>query len=96
MKIEGNYPSLDPAAAAALNTKRPIERPRADRSATTDQVQVSSAAQLAQAAITAATTASPIRPEAVARAKALMLSGTLGADAATLADALIDKTIEEK
>lgn len=97
MKIEGNRPNIDPTATTAIDTKRDLDRTRTERTAATgDQVQVSSAAQLASAAIAAATNAPAVRPEAVARARALLQSGTLGADANKLADSLIDRTIDPK
>jgi flagellar biosynthesis anti-sigma factor FlgM len=61
---------------------------------TADQVRVSTTGQLAATAAAAASAAPDIRPEAVARGRALLERGELGRDAERLADKLIDSLLE--
>ena len=97
MKIEGNRPNIEQPLSNAIDTKHDLDRTRGDRPiASGDHVQVSSAAQLASTAIAAANSGPAVRPDVVERAKALLASGNLGADANKLADALIDRTIDPK
>lgn len=78
----------EPAATEATSQTR-----GAAQAPVTDQVDVSSTAALASLAIKAAESAPDIRPDVVARAKALLDSGTVGADPYRLADALIERTL---
>jgi flagellar biosynthesis anti-sigma factor FlgM len=100
VKIHGNRPEYDQSIAGPVDTSRAGEVGGTQGAAPaapthgTDQVRVSSDAQLASAAIAAAEKAPDIRPEAVARGRALLNSGKLGADAESLADKLIDRGIE--
>jgi len=75
------------SAEAASQTRGTAPAPVAD------QVEVSSTAALASQAIKAAESAPDIRPDVVARAKALLDSGALGSDPYRLADALIERTL---
>ena len=59
-----------------------------------DAVRLSSDLQLVDVAVRAAALAGDVRPEAVARARALLDSGQLGADPLRLADRLIDSLTE--
>lgn len=96
MKIEGNRPNVDPSAAAKVDANRVASKKgkEAGRSSG-DAVTVSNDVQLAQKAIdTASESFGGIRPEAVARGKALLESGTLGSDAHKLADTLIQRLID--
>jgi len=103
MKIEGNRPNpaagiddqLDVNRTAAAKTGDPKRLHDAAGLAGGDTVQVSSGAKLAAAAIDAAQSAPDVRPDKVARGKALLASGQLGADSTQLADSLIDKMLEE-
>ena len=95
MKIQGDRPEFDKPLAGVETSRgsaaNPNQAPVVPAQTSTDKVHVSSDAQLASAAIEAAKKASDVRPEAVARGKALLKSGELGADAEHLADALIDR-----
>ena len=99
MKIQGDRPEFNKPLAGRVETGRGPEvnagqAPAGPASTSTDQVRVSSDAQLASAAIEAANKASDVRPEAVARGKALLDSGKLGADAERLADVLLDHGLD--
>ncbi len=59
-----------------------------------DSVRLSGDLQLADAAVRAAAVAGDVRPEAVARARALLENGELGADPDRLADRLIESLSE--
>jgi hypothetical protein len=63
-------------------------------SVSNDAVRFSSDLQLVDVAVRAAALAGDVRPEAVARARALLDSGRLGADPIRLADRLIDSLTE--
>jgi anti-sigma28 factor (negative regulator of flagellin synthesis) len=65
----------------------------ASSSASPGQFGVSADAKLTTWAIDAARQASDIRPDVVARVKALLAAGKVGNDARRLADALIDSLI---
>jgi flagellar biosynthesis anti-sigma factor FlgM len=60
-----------------------------------DTVKLSSVAQFATSAVSAAANAPEIRQDKVERAKALIADGTLGNDPLKLADALIDRAINK-
>lgn len=96
MKIEGNRPNVDPSAAAKVDASRAESKKgkEAGRSSG-DAVTVSNDVHLAQKAIdTASQSFGGVRPDAVARGKALLASGELGADAHKLADTLIQRLID--
>jgi flagellar biosynthesis anti-sigma factor FlgM len=99
MKIDQNRASLDTAngvRAEAVRDERAGAAERAghgDRAA--DQVRLSNAGQLAATAAAAANAAPDVRPEAVARGRALLERGELGKDAGKLADALIDSLLDQ-
>jgi Anti-sigma-28 factor, FlgM len=97
MRIDGNRTNFDPASApertesaqkSAGATKAP-----SPPDGTADHVALSKDAMLANEAIAAANTAHDIRPEAVTRAKALLLEGKVGNDPNTLADRMIDAAL---
>jgi flagellar biosynthesis anti-sigma factor FlgM len=81
---------VDASRAADVNATQTSGTP----APATDQVRVSSDAKLASAAISAVESAPDVRPEAVARGKALLDSGRLGTDAERLADKMIDRGLE--
>jgi flagellar biosynthesis anti-sigma factor FlgM len=98
MKIDQNRANLDTLPGVRTDAVRD-ERAAAvekavqdDRAA--DQVRVSTTGQLAATAAAAANNAPDVRPEAVARGRALLESGELGRDAGRLADALIDSLLD--
>lgn len=102
MKIDDAYKSTDVYAATLANqagkaggAAKSVDRPGAPIAAGGDAVQVSDEARLRAEALKAAGEAPAIRPEAVARGKALLESGALGSDASALADRLIDALLDE-
>jgi flagellar biosynthesis anti-sigma factor FlgM len=71
-------------------------RSTAQPSSRIDQVDLSSGAALASAAIKAAEAAPDVRPDLVARAKAMLEAGEVGNDPGSLADALIDGVLQNE
>jgi flagellar biosynthesis anti-sigma factor FlgM len=97
MKIVNNSPSLDTAPTGKVEAARTTDAKQAAKTSSTagaDQFNASRSAKLANSAIDAATHTSDIRPEAVARAKALLADGKIGNDPQRLADALIDSLLK--
>jgi flagellar biosynthesis anti-sigma factor FlgM len=96
MKIEGNRPNLEPSAASKVEGERVTSRKGKDASGKvgSDAVTVSADVHLAQKAIDTASQPLDVRPDVVARGKALLASGTLGADANALADTIIQRLID--
>jgi flagellar biosynthesis anti-sigma factor FlgM len=99
MKIDQNRANLDTLRNVGADAVRD-EKAAAAGKAThdprhADQVKLSSTGQLAAAAAQAANDAPEVRPDAVARGKALLESGTLGSDPARLADAMIDSLLDQ-
>jgi flagellar biosynthesis anti-sigma factor FlgM len=99
MKIDQNRTSLDTVGGARAEQVRDEKAASTDKAKAddrrADQVRLSSTGQLAVTAAAAANEAPEIRPEAVARAKALLERGELGNDAGRLADALIDSLLDK-
>ena len=98
MKIEGNRPTHEAEALARAEAGKG-QKPAPNRAAATgDRVEVSADAQKAQGlvanAVKAVNALPDVRPEAVARGRARLESGELGADAARLADAIIDDLLK--
>jgi flagellar biosynthesis anti-sigma factor FlgM len=97
MKIDNSRPDFDPTVAAdkADGAQRSAAADKARQAAQVaisggaDRVNVSPDAQLASQAIAAAKEAPDVRPDAVARAKALLADGKLGSDPDKLADAML-------
>ena len=93
MKIEGNRPTHETESLTRADAKgtKPAPNRAADAG---DRVDVSADAKKAQGlvadAVKAAQALPDIRAEAVARGRARLESGELGADAGKLADAIID------
>ena len=97
MKIEGNRPAQETESLARTDAKS--KKPAPNRAADAgDRVDVSADAKKAQGlvadAVRAANSLPEVRAEAVARAKAKLESGELGADAGKLADAIIDDLLK--
>jgi flagellar biosynthesis anti-sigma factor FlgM len=92
MKIDSNRPDFDTTPAGKVEATRTSELKAGAKAhpSVTDQVSVSGDAKLASTAMQAATQASDVRSEVVARARALLASGKLGNDSKRLADALIN------
>ena len=97
MKIEGNRPTHETESLTRTDAKgtKPAPNRAADAG---DRVDVSADAKKAQGlvadAVKAAQALPDIRAEAVARGRAKLESGELGADAGKLADAIIDDLIK--
>jgi len=105
MKIEGNRPTLDSeqlkrADSAKIQDAAKAQKSAAERAAAskTDRVEVSADAKQVQGlvadAVKSAQALPDIRPEAVARGRAKLESGELGADPGKLADALINDLLK--
>ncbi|MGE3405092.1 MAG: flagellar biosynthesis anti-sigma factor FlgM [Vicinamibacterales bacterium] len=101
MKIDDAYKTADLGTTQASQAGRAGQAPKmadAPRSTTApgaDAVQLSDEARLRAEALRAAADAPAIRPDAVARGKALLESGALGRDPDALADRLIDALLDE-
>ncbi len=98
MKIDQNRANLETVGGVRQDAVREERAAAAERAApekAADQVRLSPTGQLAAAAAAAAGQAPDVRPDAVARARALLDSGELGRDATRLADALIDSAIDK-
>ncbi|MGE3957536.1 MAG: hypothetical protein AB7H96_12520 [Vicinamibacterales bacterium] len=97
MKIEGNRPNVD-ASLAAQDTARIGGNQGKEQStrAAGDAFTVSPELALANKAIDSASEPMAIRPEAVARGRALLDGGRLGSDAQALADVLITRMLNHE
>jgi flagellar biosynthesis anti-sigma factor FlgM len=99
MKIESNNPGPENLAAKKLERSQAeaAQAASVDSSAKPgDRVELSSDAALANAAVKAVHESPDIRPDFVERMKKAMAAGEVGKDAQALADALIDRMLEEK
>ena len=83
-----------PVTPAADVKKTPAVRRDVESAGSKDAVSLSSDLRLADEAVRAAALAGDVRPEAVARARALLASGDLGSDLTRLADRLIESLTE--
>jgi flagellar biosynthesis anti-sigma factor FlgM len=95
MKIQAERP--DELAQALQTTNNDRSRRTESTSVTdgpSDSINVSSDARLLNTAVQAAKDAPEIRPAVVERAKAKLMSGTLGADADKLAERMIDHMLK--
>ncbi len=97
MKIQGNSPSNETAAAAArLEATRTDRQGRAQRQEGHggDRVELSSDVQLVNQAVKAAEDAPAIRQDVVDRARQKLMAGEIGGNSLKLADRLIDHLLE--
>jgi anti-sigma28 factor (negative regulator of flagellin synthesis) len=97
MKIDTHRSNFD----QALQTDRTDSVKRAETDAAaragakgTDAITLSPAAHLAAKALAAAGESDGIRADEVARAKKLLVSGALGLNSDSLADAIIDRVLD--
>ena len=95
MKIDGNAPQIDPRALDRLEksaTRPAVDAPSgpSQDSGGTDQVRLSSEAQLVHAAAEAARHSPGIRQNLVEKMRALLIHDELGNNPERLADALIE------
>jgi len=96
-RIDGNQGTPLPTQVDKAEAARATERAQNQaKAAKADRVEVSQDASLMNSAVKAAHDAPAIRHDKVEAAKKALESGTLGADAAKLADVLIDHMMDEK
>ena len=88
---DGRTGGLDPLNGVSRHST-PASRPLP--SGSSDQVTLSEAARLLQAAGDSVQSGAPVRSDVVERLRALVASGQLAGDAAKLADAIIDNWID--
>jgi flagellar biosynthesis anti-sigma factor FlgM len=99
MKIESNNSGPEHHAAKKLERSQAEAAQAANVESSAqpgDRVHLSSDAALASAAVKAAHESPDIRPDVVERMKKALAAGEVGTDPQALADALIDRMIEEK
>jgi anti-sigma28 factor (negative regulator of flagellin synthesis) len=107
MKVNPRDESNGQVTAANTESVRPVETTRSVDTARTasepqkattvpDTVSLSGELRLADEAVRAAALSGDVRPKAIARARALLQSGTLGSDTQALADKIIDSLIETR
>jgi flagellar biosynthesis anti-sigma factor FlgM len=99
MKIEGNNPNPDSAAAKRLerSTQEQATGVPADTGKQGgDRVQLSSDAALANDAVKAASSAPDVRRDVVERMKKALAAGEVGNDPDALAERLIDGMLDEQ
>ena len=98
MRIDNNQTNFDPTANAertsAAQQSSSAQGSAASAKPAADQVRLSPDAQLASSAIAAAAAQPDVRPDVVARAKALLADGQVGNDPERLADKLIDSALK--
>ncbi len=98
MKIEGNRPTHETDALSRADAGKARQTPQNRAADKGDRVEVSGDVKQVQSLVTSAVKAAndlpDIRPDAVARGRARLESGELGADANKLADALIDDLLK--
>jgi hypothetical protein len=97
MKIDNNRPTVDAAPAAAIEATRTAGTKTTGTGAAArraGEVGGGAGARVTAAAISAARSTPDVRQDVVARAKALLNDGKVGDDPYRLADALIDKAID--
>ena len=88
---DGRTGGLDPLKGVSRHTT-PAARPLSSGSG--DQVTLSEAARLLQAAGESVQSGVPVRHDVVERLRALLADGQLAGDAAKLADAIIDSWLD--
>jgi len=97
-RIDGNQGTPQPAQIDRTDAGRAGERAQKaplKPGATADRVEVSRDAALVNEAVQAANQAPAIRQDKVEQAKKALADGTLGADAGALADAIIDRMLDD-
>ena len=98
MKIDNNRANFDRVehAKSSATDAEAGKGAKPETAAGGDTVRLSSNAQFATSAVSAAERAPEIRHHKVERAKALLADGSLGSDPLKLADALIDRAIAKE
>jgi flagellar biosynthesis anti-sigma factor FlgM len=97
-RIDGNQGTPLPAQIDRVDASKTADRANkpAVQSPKSDRVEVSQDAAFVNTAVQAAHETPAIREDKVAAAKKALADGTLGQDAGTLADALIDHMLDDK
>lgn len=97
-RIDGNQGTPLPTQIDRVDANKTPDRPNkpATPAAKTDRVEVSEDAAFVNTAVQAAHETPALREDKIAAAKKALADGTLGQDAATLADALIDHMLDDK
>ncbi|HWI16433.1 MAG TPA: flagellar biosynthesis anti-sigma factor FlgM [Vicinamibacterales bacterium] len=96
MRIDNNranFDRIENAKSAAADAAAKKDGAKGPEQVGGDTVKLSSGAQFATSAVSAAAKAPEVRQDKVERAKAMIADGTLGNDPLKLADALIDRAI---
>jgi flagellar biosynthesis anti-sigma factor FlgM len=99
MKIEGERPNIDVAAAKRLEQLKALEsqkRAAAQEDAATDNIEVSAEARLAAATIKSVAESPAFRQDLVDKVRQQILNGEIGHDPEQLADRLIDHLLEDR
>jgi anti-sigma28 factor (negative regulator of flagellin synthesis) len=94
MKVDPREQSNGKVTAITTESVRPPAEPK--KASSPDTVRLSGEVRLADEAVRAAALSGDVRPEAVARARALLQSGSLGRDTEALADKIIDSLTETR
>jgi hypothetical protein len=94
MQVNPRDESNGKVRGVAATSAQQVTEPR--RATGTDSVRLSGELRLADEAVRAAALAAEVRPDAVARARALLESGELGRDVSALADSIIDSLLESR
>ena len=94
MKVDPREESNGKVTALTSEVVRPHTEPK--KVSSPDTVRLSGDLRLADEAVRAAALSGDVRPEAVARARALLQSGSLGSDVEALADKIIDSLTETR
>lgn len=93
MKVDPRTESSREVAPVAAEQKRIAPKPAETSS---DAVTLSDAMKMADEAVRAAAISGDVRPEAVERARQLMLADELGINLGSLADRIIDSLLESR
>jgi anti-sigma28 factor (negative regulator of flagellin synthesis) len=93
MKIDNQRTAESTLATRVEATAAAKPSSAGQAASTTDSAQISGDVELVNRAMTAAQSASDVRPDAVARAKALLDNGGVGQDLDRLANTMIDSML---
>ena len=94
IRVDPREQSNGKVTAITSQTERPPADPKKANSP--DTARLSGDRRLADEAVRAVAVSGDLRPEAVARARALLQSGSLGGDTEALADKIIDSLLETR
>ena len=97
-RIDGNQGTPLPTQLDRVDSGKTADRANtpATAAAKTDRVEVSQDATFVNTVVQAAHETPALREDKIAAAKKALADGTLGQDAGTLADALIDHMLDDK